>query len=204
MKTYIYIDGFNLYYNCLKKTPYKWLDLKKLCQSMLNPENEILKIRYFTAKVTGKFDPMQPIRQATYLRALKHVIPEIEIHMGKFLTHEVPMLSVNPPPKIVKVYKTEEKRSDVNLAVHLLNDAWHNHYECAVIISNDSDLSESLRLIKTQHHTKKIGVFSTADKPSKELNRYTHFRKIITSEILANCLLPNPIPNTNLRKPDCW
>ena len=31
MKTNIYIDGFNLYYGCVKDTPYKWLDLAKLC-----------------------------------------------------------------------------------------------------------------------------------------------------------------------------
>jgi len=29
LKTRIYIDGYNLYYGCLKGTPYKWLDLTK-------------------------------------------------------------------------------------------------------------------------------------------------------------------------------
>jgi len=47
----------------------------------------------------------------------------------------------------VKIVKTEEKGSDVNLAVHLLNDAWLNLYDCAVVISNDSDLAESCRLV---------------------------------------------------------
>lgn len=31
----VYIDGFNLYYGALKRTPYKWLDVSKLCQALL-------------------------------------------------------------------------------------------------------------------------------------------------------------------------
>lgn len=30
MKTYVYIDAFNLYFGCVKRTPYNWLDLSKL------------------------------------------------------------------------------------------------------------------------------------------------------------------------------
>ena len=36
--------------------------------------------------------------------------------------------------------KTEEKASDVNLAVHLLNDSWLNAYDCAIVVTNDSDI----------------------------------------------------------------
>ncbi len=32
--TYVYVDGFNLYYGTLRGTRYKWLDLSKLCQSL--------------------------------------------------------------------------------------------------------------------------------------------------------------------------
>ena len=28
MRTYVYVDGFNLYYGALKGSHYKWLDLK--------------------------------------------------------------------------------------------------------------------------------------------------------------------------------
>ncbi len=33
MLTNVYVDGFNLYYGCLKGTPYRWLDLGALCQA---------------------------------------------------------------------------------------------------------------------------------------------------------------------------
>lgn len=51
---------------------------------------------------------------------------------------------------MVDIIKTEEKGSDVNLAVHLLNDGWLDAYDCAVVVSNDSDLAEAMRLVKAR------------------------------------------------------
>ena len=112
-KTYIYVDGFNLYYGAVRNTPYKWLDIGKLCHILL-PSDQIISIKYFTATVSGRpGDPDEPIRQQLYLRALK-TTPNLEIIYGHFLTHSVPMrLSGSNPPKWVKVDKTEEKGSDV-------------------------------------------------------------------------------------------
>jgi len=92
MRTYIYIDGFNFYYGALKDTPYKWLDFKKLFEYLLDPSHQIISIKYFTAMVTGKIDPDQPIRQKTYLRALRKYIPEISVFTANslatmFLSH---------------------------------------------------------------------------------------------------------------------
>ncbi len=83
MRTYIYIDGFNFYYGAVKDTPYKWLNFKKLFESLLAPGHQILSIKYFTAIVTGKIDPDQPIRQKTFIRALKKYIPEISVYYGE-------------------------------------------------------------------------------------------------------------------------
>ncbi len=47
-RTYVYVDAFNLYYRAVRRTRNKWLDIHKLCQGKLNPDNEILKIKYFT------------------------------------------------------------------------------------------------------------------------------------------------------------
>jgi uncharacterized LabA/DUF88 family protein len=52
------------------------------------------------------------------------------------------------PSKTAEVIHTEEKGSDVNLGVHLVNDAWLNRYDCAVVVSNDSDLAEAISLVK--------------------------------------------------------
>ena len=41
--------------------------------------------------------------------------------------------------------KTEEKGTDVNLATHLLLDAFDGECDAALVISNDSDLTEPIR-----------------------------------------------------------
>jgi len=78
--------------------------------------------------------------------------------LGHFLRNKVKAENAKPPPDLVQVWKNEEKGSDVNLAVHLLNDAWKNEYDCAVVVSNDSDLAESMRLAK--QHNKVIGLIT--------------------------------------------
>ena len=212
MRTYIYIDGFNFYYGAVKDTPYKWLNFKKLFEHLLDSKHEILSIKYFTAIVTGKIDPHQPIRQKTFLRALQKYIPEISIHYGEFLSHNVfkPLsYPINKnlfgkKIKFVNVIKTEEKGSDVNLSLHLLNDAWLDLYDCAVVVSNDSDLAESLRLVKKQHK-KMIGVITPSKiHPSKELMQYANFNKRVRKGVLATSQLPDPIPGTTIRKPSPW
>jgi len=50
----------------------------------------------------------------------------------------------------VNVLKTEEKCTDVRLAVHLVNDSWKGLYDCAVILSNDGDLLEALKIVYSE------------------------------------------------------
>jgi hypothetical protein len=147
MRANVYVDGFNLYYGALKdKGPgFKWLDLATLLTKHLIPANPINRIRYFTARVSGRPGDLDaPVRQDTYLRALA-TIPNLTVHLGHFQRTKVRMPLVDPPSggqKTVKVYKTEEKGSDVNLATYLLLDAFQQDCDLAVVISNDSDLEE--------------------------------------------------------------
>ena len=39
MRTFVYVDGFNLYYGALKGTPFKWLDLVALFEKVLQPRH---------------------------------------------------------------------------------------------------------------------------------------------------------------------
>ncbi|MFA5304314.1 MAG: NYN domain-containing protein [Candidatus Omnitrophota bacterium] len=205
-RTWIYIDGFNLYYRGLKDSPYKWLDLKKLCQTILDKTHKIEEIKYFTATVSGKTDPHKPKNQQTYIKALKEYTSGFSEYYGHFLSHDAWAILANPTDnqKFVKIIKTEEKGSDVNLAVHLLNDAWMNQYDCAVIISNDSDLAESISIVKKQHK-KIIGLLLPPNcHPSKQLMRLADFIKTIRHATLAMSQLPYNIPGTNIKKPTKW
>ena len=130
MKTNIYVDGFNLYYRCLKDTPYKWLNLLALCQLSF-PHHQINRIRYFTARIRRTLtDPQKAQRQATLIRALE-TIPILTVHYGKFNTHRVwRRLAYAVPgcPQMVEVIDTKEKGSDVNLATYLLADGFQGDY----------------------------------------------------------------------------
>jgi len=110
----------------------------------------------------------------------------------------------NGNERFVEIIKTEEKCSDVNIAVHLLNDAWLNNYDCAIVVSNDSDLAEAMRLVKLQHN-KLIGLITPGNThPSRELMRHADFVRHIRQGALSASLLPNPIPGTPLHKPKGW
>ena len=207
LRTIVYVDGFNFYYGQVKNGPHKWLDLTRLFKAVLGEENDLIKIKYFTARVqpTDR-DPQINTRQDTYFRALEVQCPEVEIHLGHFLRHRVFAENANPPPNKIEIYKTEEKGSDVNLALHVLNDAWLNLYDCAVIVSNDSDLATAIKLVKEQHR-KVIGLITPGAPKrtsSRQLLEHASFTKTIRKWALEQNQLPNPIPNTEIRKPDRW
>jgi NYN domain len=145
----VYVDGFNLYYGCLRGTECQWLDIGALCQKLL-PRNPINQIRYFTSRVAARPDaPNRPEQQNAYLRALG-TVPRLSIHLGHFQSKgaRLPVADPGPgDPRIVKVIKTQEKGSDVNLATFMLLDAFRKESDIAVVISNDSDLREPIRVL---------------------------------------------------------
>jgi uncharacterized LabA/DUF88 family protein len=210
MRTYVYVDGFNLYYGALKGSHYKWLDLKALFTSILRPQNQIQEIKYYTARVSARpGDPDAPTRQDIYLKSLEYYIPELTIIEGRFLQKQVTMRLATPiaGKQFAKVIKTEEKGSDVNLAVHLVNDGWQNRYDCAVVCSNDGDLSEAVRIVRRElHKTVLLAVPGDPAKrpPSVELKRWASYTIQIKPGSFAAAQLPNPIPGTTFHKPSAW
>ncbi len=211
-QTIVYVDGLNLYYGALRKTKYKWLDLMALSNKLLGEGYDIVAIKYFTARVRD-FDKYSVGRKQTasdrqmiYIRALEQFIPKLSVQYGRFTQHKIKLISADPKlkRKKVPVIKNEEKGSDVNLAVHLLNDAWLDKYQAAMVISNDSDLKEALKLVK-EHHRKEIILANPHDRyPSKDLkNQAKRVAKILPAT-LSHSQLPNKILNTNLHKPLAW
>lgn len=209
MRTRVYVDGYNLYYACLKGAPYKWLNIHQLAIDQL-PKNHIERVRYFTARVRARpHDPAQPQRQETYFRALA-TVPEVDLHFGHFLTHEVGMPDAAAwnagSYKSVRVIKTEEKGSDVNLATHLLMDAFDNLFDVAVIISNDSDLAEPMRLVK-QRFGKTVGLLChRSTKVSGKLRPLVDFVRSFHSGALQNAQFPVKMADRNgsFSKPPTW
>jgi uncharacterized LabA/DUF88 family protein len=215
-KTFVYIDGFNLYYGCFKHphrqhwANYKWLDLEKLCDSLL-PRDDVVAIKYYTADVSNRPpDNHQSDRQQEYLSALS-TLARVEIVKGYFLGPEVKRMPQcdadgNYLGQTVTVLRTEEKGSDVNLAVDLLYDAVKDLYECAVVVSNDSDLERAMRIVRHEHH-KLLGIVSPRpERPSQQLSKHANFRKRLGERLLASSQLPPEIRTATrvIRKPAQW
>jgi uncharacterized LabA/DUF88 family protein len=206
-RTYVYIDGFNLYYGALKNTSYKWLNVVALSRLLL-PKSDIQKVKYFTARVSPRpSDPTQGVRQEMFLRALM-TLPEVEIIYGHFLSHEVSMPLANPPqggPKHARVIKTEEKGSDVNLATHMLNDGWKNLYDVAVVVSNDSDLAEPIRILR-QELKKGVGILNPHNRPSNTLKQLAMFVKPIRAGVLTASQFSPTLQDATgtFNKPSAW
>jgi len=157
-----YIDGFNLFYSSLRGTKYKWLDIWSMCSALLQPNQELIKIKYFSAQIGATFsNPDKPFRQKLYLEALQ-TNPKIEVKLGYFSTHEVRMPDAEDFRKgkitLVDVVKTEEKGTDVNLAVQMAVDAVRNDFDYAMLFSNDSDMAYAVQ-ITSRECKKKVGLY---------------------------------------------
>jgi len=219
MRTTVYIDGFNLYYGCLKNTPYQWLNVKTIVKRLLSSRHFISEIKYFIARISSTPEKIYlSKRQALYFRALK-TIPNLTIFEGHFLM-SLSRLPIIPDDKInswkdfiqsqhlkeVFVLKVEEKGSDVNLASHLLTDAFKNKYDCAVVLSNDSDLFTPMRMVKKEFK-KRIGLITPNKHPSRHLMKVADFVKPIRSKaLLKACQFPETLEDKRgiFKKPPSW
>ncbi len=222
LNVWAYIDGFNLYNGALKGTSYKWLNLHSFSQS-LRPTDNVSHVKYFTARVNVRpGDPGQPNRQQLYWRAIRS-IGTVEIIEGHFLTRSTYLPEVTSldaiaakyeqgidvrslKPDMAHVYRSEEKGTDVNLAVQLVHDAHLSRFDAAIIVSNDSDLARAVKIVRTEVG-KQVFVFHPhSSHPSFQLKQSaTRFRKITISH-LQNNQFPLTITDANgvFSKPKAW
>ena len=257
VRTRVYVDGFNLYYGALKGTPFKWLDPVRLTALLLPRQYQIDRLRYFTARVSGKLDSRAPARQQIYLKALA-TRPEVDIHYGRFLAktawrplanlpvagrrvdasrpvtlpqgnHRV--LGVRPqtlpvghyPNRrggrehasrehrmplrddvVAEFHSMEEKGSDVNLAAHLLNDAWKERLDAAVVISNDTDLVVPIRMVTQERKRPVFVVCPGRWQIAPQLrNAATHVRHIRPAMLRA-AQFPDTLSGAGISKPAGW
>ena len=214
MKTILYIDGFNLFYSAVKGSSVRWLNPVALVQRAF-PRNQITSTKFFTAKVSAlPGNPDQPMRQMIYWRALR-TLPNFEIILGDFRTRKVRAPVVAPPPKTIEVYKTDEKGSDVNLAAHLLLDGFRNKFECAIVVSGDSDLVTPIRMVRDELK-KPVGVLNPQRlsgpncRPERKSAGLQHassfYQKGITWAQLVAAQFPSPMTDATgtFHKPATW
>ena len=224
MTTNFYVDGYNLYYGCLKHSAYKWLDLKSLLADKIlyaqDPAAELGVIKFFTADVKAKIasrGQSAQISQFQYHRALELLYPnEISVIKG-FYSLERANLPVykKPPDKNdrVEVWRLEEKQTDVNIVLEAYRDACKGKAQQLVFVTNDSDIEPALKALREDFGDSiRIGVvvprLKSNHRPSNVgLSQYADWtRHHILEDELLQSQLPDQIPTRKkpIKRPDYW
>jgi uncharacterized LabA/DUF88 family protein len=225
MKTTIYIDGYNLYYGSLHGGPYKWRDVVKLCNTICKeqqPASEVITVKYFTAPVKAKVSThgqQSLVSQSAYHKALKNLYPSvIEIISGYFIQERGTLPRYKKPIQKndrVEVWRLEEKKTDVNIAMHMYRDVVRNECDQIVLVSNDSDIVPSLEFIRKDYSEVVIGSIMPRRKVKQGKNRVSNkeisdlsnwTRQYVLDSELENSQLPDLVPTKKkpAYKPDYW
>ncbi len=199
--TIAYIDGFNLYFG-LKERGWKcyyWLNLMELCRSLLKPDQKLMTVKYFTSKVQNPPDKRQ--RQYAYLQAL-NVTPGIERYFGKY---EMSYHTCENCGHKIEI--PLEKMSDVQLASHMISDAFKDNFDVALLLSGDKDLVPIVERCRQEFPEKRIVVVFPPMRSCVDLkyaaNAYVH----VTETELKKSLFPNKIFDSlgrTIERPKEW
>ncbi len=183
-----FVDGFNMYHalSALNQPHLKWLDLQRLFSRLTRSQSQIItQILFFSAYPTWKQDSYYRHRQ--YIKALSaHGVTPV---MGQFK---------NKPKRCLKCstewISHEEKETDVNIALALLDLAYKDRYDHAFLLTRDSDLAPAVRKVKENFSHKKVSVFSPFNyRHSSELLQACDDHKTINLTHIATSLFPEEI-----------
>ena len=144
-----YIDGFNLYFGMREAEldRCRWLDIKKLVTSLLQGNQELVDIKYFTSRVSNNPDKQK--RQSTYIDALESIGVKVKYGNYQDGTEEC--------KRCGHLWKTaKEKMTDVNIATAIIVDAFKNEYDMAMLISGDSDLTPPIKEVHSLFKDKRV------------------------------------------------
>jgi uncharacterized LabA/DUF88 family protein len=196
-----FVDGFNLYHalHSIGQQHLKWLDLKKLFSHLTRAKSQIItQILFFSAYPTWKPDSYKRHRQ--YIAALSST--GVTSVMGQFK---------NKPRECKKCHTQwtshEEKETDVNLALALLDLAYKDQYDHAFVLTRDSDIAPAIHKVKQNFPNKKISILAPyICRHSTELIQASDFHKTITLHHISTSLFPEDIydvgGNHIVKRPD--
>ncbi len=151
-KVSVFVDGFNLYHSIdalNKNSPenknyLKWVNLKSLSEKFINHAcEEICTVVYFSAIADFHRNPEVPKRHRIYIKALESV--GVKFIEGNFKK---------------KKDNYEEKETDVNIALAILEDAYEKTSDKILLITNDSDISPAIRMARLKNPKLKINVIT--------------------------------------------
>ena len=154
-----YVDGFNFYYGLKAKKRIDgnwqlayWIDIVKLFSQFLGPSQTLEKVVYFTA---SPLNIEKNLRQGALFNANKLLNgSKFELIRGKYLKK-----TVECPNCKYAIPRPEEKKTDVNVAIRMIDDCFEDKTDVIVLVSGDSDLLPPLEFIQKKYPLKKIRVY---------------------------------------------
>ncbi len=200
----VYIDGLNLYYGMktMGWRRYYWLDLQRLSENMTRPYQRLQFVRYFTAKfLPDDNDPGQTERQDAYLQALSS-LPKVDIQYGFHISKTIAC-----PHCGAGIRRYEEKMTDVNIAVALLEDAHDDLFDVAILISADSDLTAPIEVARQKYANKQVVAAFPPARISRDLREVATASFTISRRRIAQSQLPDPVAKPDgyrVAKPARW
>lgn len=166
-RVYAYIDGGNLYYN-LKENGCASLDFnfKKFVESFLDGR-KLEGVRYYI----GQIKPVENDEKSQELHRHQQMLFEKIKKAGFYIVR-------GRIRQIGKIFT--EKGVDVRIGIDLVEGAYENRYDTAILISSDGDLAPAVEMVARKN--KKIEVVGFEHKPSYALiqkaNLYRSVKKI--------------------------
>lgn len=194
------VDGFNLYYGLRAKydRKYLWLDLEQVAIRLCKDWQSLEAVYYFTTRVRNAPDSER--RQDAYLQALG-TRPSITIVEGRFQEKTFTCRQCGSGWK-----SYEEKESDVNLAVKLVEITARDEYDTALLVSGDSDLCPAVRTAEALDPNKRIIAVFPPDRTSNELRDVCTADFVLGHGVIRGSQLPDPVagPAGDIGRPPRW
>lgn len=159
----VYVDGFNLYFG-LKAKGWRhlyWYDIGLLAEQVVRPPSLVQVVHYFTARISGP--EAKRLRQCLFLDA-NLASGKCVIQFGSYRAVELTCSSCGHV-----VHLPTEKKTDVNIAVQMLTDAFFDVFDRAILVSADADLVPAVEAVKVLFPSKGVIVGFPPGRFSKEL-----------------------------------
>ena len=199
----VYIDGLNLYCGIDEELrQYLWLDVRRMSMNLLKKDQSLKKVHYFTARMSHTPKSREEFAcQKTFLNATE-TLQDVCVHFGYHLSKEKEC-----PQCGLKSTTFEEKMTDVNIAVQLLEDTHDSQFDTAIVVSADSDLVSPIRAVRNRYKNRRVIVAFPPKRDSKQLSEAaTGFTKIGAAAIRQS-QLPTKVTGRDGRvftRPPAW
>lgn len=184
----VYIDGFNFYYGLKSDARWKryyWLDVVKLFENFMRPNQELIAVKYFSAKPS---DVDRSRRQNAFFQANLET-PKFRLILGKFLKKEITCFNCR---HVIHTY--EEKETDVRIATEIVADAYQKKCDVSIVVSADSDMLPAIQLTRQAHQ--KVFIYFPPHQYSSNLAQTGSCRPIRLERYeqrFKNSLLPDVV-----------